>query len=326
MDEFKEDISPEEFEYERQDQPTRHTRRTLPKHAYYLMIGAFAAVFLFCAVYLGIYLWNSYHAESMYDDLESLRDQAAATMPNDPTQGGSTNPSQGEDGGNSSKPQSPQILPELKPIYDLNSDLVGYLDFPYEGLNLSYPVLQRKGDPAFSDYYLTHDFYGNESQSGCPYVPFWYDVFKPSDNIVICGHNMKTGGMFNKLTYYQDKAYWENHQTFRFDTLYERRTYQIFAVFKTAGRLYTEDGGNWGYPFHRYNDFPSEEEFNQYIAEVKGAAFENGEYQGYSFYDTGITPEYGDELLCVYTCEYTMKEPDGISTNGRFVVMAVRID
>ena len=37
-----------------------------------------------------------------------------------------------------------------------------------------------------------------------------------------------------------------------------------------------------------------------------------------AFYDTGITPVYGDKLICLSTCEYTL-------ANGRLVVMARRI-
>ena len=37
-----------------------------------------------------------------------------------------------------------------------------------------------------------------------------------------------------------------------------------------------------------------------------------------SFYETGITPVYGDKLICLSTCEYTLD-------NGRLVVAAVRI-
>ena len=37
-----------------------------------------------------------------------------------------------------------------------------------------------------------------------------------------------------------------------------------------------------------------------------------------SFYDTGITPSYGDKMICLSTCEYTQEQ-------GRFVVAAVRI-
>lgn len=35
-------------------------------------------------------------------------------------------------------------------------------------------------------------------------------------------------------------------------------------------------------------------------------------------YDTGITAEYGDELITLSTCEYTYE-------NGRFVVVAKKI-
>ena len=40
-----------------------------------------------------------------------------------------------------------------------------------------------------------------------------------------------------------------------------------------------------------------------------------------AFYDTGITPQYGDKLICLSTCEYTLG-----GGNGRFVVCAYRID
>ena len=35
--------------------------------------------------------------------------------------------------------------------------------------------------------------------------------------------------------------------------------------------------------------------------------------------DSGITPEYGDELLTLSTCEYS-------SSNGRYVVCARRVE
>ena len=52
----------------------------------------------------------------------------------------------------------------------------------------------------------------------------------------------------------------------------------------------------------------SEEEFNEFIATIKDL----------SFYDTGITPVYGDKIICLSTCEYSQD-------NGRLVVAAVRI-
>lgn len=293
---------------------TQPKRRGISRPTYYALIVIFAAVFLLAGIYLGGYYWETSHTEEDYDALASIYQQGVQSRPSF-SMPGSTGTTSGET-------QPPTILPELQQIYELNNHLVGYLNFPSSSLKMSYPVLQSPED---DDFYLNHDFYGNESIVGCPYIPDHCDVFEPSDHVVIYGHNLRTGGMFNKLTYYREKSFWENNQTFTFDTLYERHTYQIFAVFKTAATQYKEDGTPWGYPYHRTNEFTTKEAFDQFIADVKGAAFTGGKYQGWTFYDTGITPEYGDKLLCLSTCEYTMRDPDG-TLNGRLVVMAVRID
>ena len=47
-----------------------------------------------------------------------------------------------------------RILPELKEIYELNHDLVGWITIP--GTNVDYPVVQSDD----MDFYLHHDFYG----------------------------------------------------------------------------------------------------------------------------------------------------------------------
>lgn len=293
--------------------PQKKKRFVQSKPIYYALICIFSAVFVLSGIYLGGYFYETGSAQEDYDVLASIYEQV--TRPSNMPTSKPTDSAPVET-------QPPTILPELQPIYELNSDLVGYINFPYSGLNLRYPVMQTPED---DDFYLTHDFYGKESIVGCPYVPASCNVFKPSDNIVIYGHNLKTGAMFSKLTYYREKSYWENHQTFYFDTLYERHTYQIFAVFKTAAKQFTDDGQHWGFPYHRLNEFATAEEFDKFIADVKGAAFTEGGYKGWTFYDTGITPQYGDKLVCLSTCEYTMKDPDG-TVNGRWVVMAVRID
>ena len=303
MDEHREEVHAE--------QP-KQKHGSMSKVTYYALIVIFAAVFVLAGIYLGGYFLETGSAQQDYDALASIYQEN--------TRG--TSPSTSGENAGTQKPQEPTILPELQAIYNLNDDLVGYLNFPYDNLNLKYPVMQTPED---SDYYLNHDFYGNESIAGCPYVPDDCDVFKPTDKVILYGHNLKTGGMFNKLTYYREKSYWQTHQTFYFDTLYERHTYQIFAVFKTAAHQIGPDGEPWGYPFHRNHNFETKEEFDKFIADIKGAAFESGKYQGWTFYDTGITPQFGDKILCLATCEYTMRDPDG-TIDGRLIVAAVRIE
>ena len=52
--------------------------------------------------------------------------------------------------------------------------------------------------------------------------------------LVLVGSVMKNGTMFSDLEKFKSKDFWEEHKTFRFDTLYVKQTYEIIAVFKTA--------------------------------------------------------------------------------------------
>ena len=108
--------------------------------------------------------------------------------------------------------------------------------------------------------------------------------------------------MFHGLMAYTEKEAWDYNSLIFFDTLKERHVYKIFAVFKTTANL------GEGFRYHQFVDAKNEQEFNEFVSTCKELAF----------YDTGITPVYGDKLLCLSTCEYTLE-------NGRLVVAAVRI-
>lgn len=190
------------------------------------------------------------------------------------------------------------LLPWYQELHDQNSDMVGWLQI--ENSKINYPVMQTSMDNA--NFYLYKDFDKNDSVRGSIYAAEICDVFEPSDNITLFGHNMKDGSMFAYLGNYYEKSAWENNPLIFFDTLTESHVYKIFAVFKTSGT------DNVGFAYHQMADAKDEAEFNQFVATCKELAF----------YDTGITPVYGDKLLCLSTCEYTID-------NGRFVVAAVRI-
>ena len=191
----------------------------------------------------------------------------------------------------------PVMIAGYEEIYNQNNDLVGWIKM--EGTKLNYPVMQTPADPNF---YLYRDFDKKDSTRGSIYAWGDADVLVPSDNITIFGHNMADGSMFNCLGAYTSKVAWENNPIIMFDTLYEYHTYKILAVFKTSANL------GQGFSYHKFVDAADEEEFNDFVAECKRL----------SFYETGITPVYGDKLICLSTCEYTLD-------NGRLVVAAVRI-
>jgi sortase B len=109
--------------------------------------------------------------------------------------------------------------------------------------------------------------------------------------------------MFAGLDKFKKEAFFKDHQTFTFDTLYEHHTYQIWAVFKTSANL------DQGFPYHQFSDAATQEEFDAFVSTVKSM----------QFYETGVTPQFGDKMIALSTCEYSLD-------NGRFVVCAVRVD
>ena len=63
-----------------------------------------------------------------------------------------------------------------------------------------------------------------------------------------------------------------------------------------------------GFAYHQFNDAANEEEFDAFVKQVKSM----------SFYNTGVDAQYGDMLITLSTCEYTLN-------NGRLVVVAKRV-
>lgn len=193
----------------------------------------------------------------------------------------------------------PTMLPELADLYEQNKDLVGWISI--EDTNINYPVVQSVDR---QDFYLKHAFDGSYSDYGCPYVQEDCDVQKPSDNLVIYGHHMSNGSMFAHLEKYKDEGFWSEHRAITFNTLTDKQEYEIVAVFRTV--VYTDSPE--AFKFYRFIDAESANAFDDFIAKSKEL----------SFYDTGVTAEYGDKLITLSTCEYSRN-------NSRLVVVAKRI-
>ena len=252
------------------------------------------------------YVADSMQQKKEYDALAELVEQArsdaapqapAATTPRVPD--ATSDISSGPEATEESPPaeaEGDSILPEYALPYQKNSDLVGWMTI--DGTPINYPVMQT---PDRVDYYLHRNFEKKESSHGCLYVRESCDVFAPSDNLTIYGHHMKDGSMFASLDKYRKMEFWEEYPEIQFDTLYNRQTYTIFAVFKTTASV------GEGFTYHLFEDAADEAEFNDFVSTCKKL----------SFYDTGITPEYGDKMITLSTCEYSQD-------NGRLVVVAVR--
>lgn len=177
-------------------------------------------------------------------------------------------------------------------------DLVGWIQIPQTGLD--YPVMQTPQEP---NYYLHRDINGNKSSYGVPYLQENCDV-DASDHLIIYGHHMKNGDMFGSLEEYQSPDYWRDNRSIFLWFGESEREYEIFAVFKTSASVANTNI----FYYNSFVDAEDEEAYNAFVKQVKGL----------SFYETHIVPQYGEQLLTLSTCEYTLED-------GRLVVMARRI-
>ena len=184
---------------------------------------------------------------------------------------------------------------DLQELYSINNDFIGWLKI--KDSKISYPVVQTEIERR--DYYLRKNFYKDYSYYGTPYIAEYCDILK-SDNIIIYGHHIKGNKMFGELEKYQNKKYYSNHNKINFNTIYGEYEYEIISVFKTVI--------DTGFRYYEFEKARTQEEYNNFISQCKSI----------ELYETGQTAEYGDKLITISTCDYSVK-------NGRLVVVAKQV-
>ncbi len=192
----------------------------------------------------------------------------------------------------------PDVLDEYKTLYNKNKKLIGWLKI--DDTIIDYPVMQTSNN----DYYLDHNFNQEKDKNGSIFMDAECVAYPRSQNLILYGHHMKSGKMFGDLEKYAKESYYKEHSIIHFDTIYEKSVYQVMYVFRTKVLKENEIA----FKYYQFIDAGSAEEFNSYMNEMAQM----------SLYDTGLTAQYGDELLTLSTCDHSQ-------TDGRFVVVAKRI-
>ena len=273
-------------EFQAREQKKKKAR--LRDRLYNLAMVVFALVFLASAGLLIKRWYDDRKTENEFSSLASLiSTEAADTVSSAPTD---------------SAVQQPQAVDNTAKFAALkarNPDFIGWISI--DGTNLDFPVMYT---PDRENFYLRHDFNGEYSNYGVPYLDedCTLTADTQGDNLVIYGHNMKTGTIFGCLTEYKKADYYASHPNIELDTLYGDGQYEVYAAFAI------DVIQDQNFLYNTYLDM-DEETFNQFVGEVKRR----------SDVDSGITPQYGDHLLTLSTCEYS-------TSNGRYVVCARKLE
>ena len=205
--------------------------------------------------------------------------------------------------------------PSFKTLYRMNNDVRAWLTFTagsdgsdlFDGA-IDNPVVQTTDN----DYYLTHDYWGNYDKAGTLYFDYRNDLNAGAvnRNLIIFGHNIKSGLMFSHFNRLVGGNLMRARKltTLQLNTLYEQRTYKVFAV---AVFNVNEDEG----PVFNYlrTNFNSEESFLTFVSELRRR----------SLFDFGdVDVQAGDEILTMSSC--TNRRESHLK-DGRVVVFARRV-
>ncbi len=196
---------------------------------------------------------------------------------------------------NEEQKQETERMLQVKQLQEQNPDIVGWLEI--ENTNINYPVLQGTDNR----YYMTHNYKKENSKNGSIFLDAKYNWNIPSNNLLIYGHNLGNGMMFQELLKYEKESFYQEHPVIRFTTADEDTKYEIISAFKS--RVYHKSEKNvFRYYFFLNNE--SEEEYREFVKNAKNA----------SLYPINATASYGDQLITLSTCSYHVQD-------GRFAVV-----
>lgn len=191
------------------------------------------------------------------------------------------------------------MLDYMAELYNKNQDVAGYVKIA--DTKIDNPVVYTPED---MNKYLYTNLDGAYSYAGEVIMDIRCTIDPESPNIILHGHNMNDGTMFNNILKYEKKEFWEEHPIINYSTLYEEREYMVIAAFREQIYAPVEDV----FRYYEFTNPQTEEEFNKGMEYMMSRAA----------YDTGITAEFGDRLLILSTCAYHVDD-------GRFVVIAKEV-
>ena len=260
--------------------------RDLPKpiRVRKIITWVFTAIGVGCLGYFAFYVRQADNTQSNYEKLADLKgtDYRANQVEIHLTK----------------QEDAPDILQDYITLYNNNKSLVGWVKI--DDTLIDYPVMQSPNE----DYYLDHNFNQEKDNNGSIFIDSECSIWPRSQNIIMYGHNMKSGKMFGELKKYKQEDFAKEHPYIFFDTLYNKGKYQVMYVF--GDNVYDEVEVTFKY--YQFINANSQAEWDSAMHDMSEK----------SLYDTGVTASYGEDIITLSTCDY---EKDA----ERFVVVAKRV-
>jgi len=278
-----------------------------------LLLYVLIAVFLISLSYISVRVYSYYKEDKIYEEIRTSVQTQDKGQVFSPDLAGSPGP----DGSNeqdmeplpytivNGDPEEVDPSGVLKIYAELkakNSDLVGWISIPGFAKAIDYPIMQSFDN----EYYLRHDFYKNESNSGSIFMDFSNLSAEPDRNIIIYGHAMRNNSMFGNLRGYPtDSEKYEKVSVIYLDLLYTRLEYRVFSAYSC------EKDFNY-----RRTVFTDDEDYMDFLNTVRSK----------SEHDFGIALSPRDKIITLSTCDKSIGQDWRIVIHGKLVKQVVYDD
>lgn len=283
-----------------------------------ILLAAIAAVCLTVAIVLTArQLMDYIHLQNVVEALKPSEDSDPqadpSVLPDDdsgseppsftPEEESPSESSSGTDEEKTSAPSEAAPEPVVNPYRDsflANGDMAGWLQIP--DTVIDYPIMWT---PENEEFYLRKGFDGSRDRNGCLILDTDSCVDPLTTNLIIHGHNMRSGTMFGTLTDYEDEEFFREHKKIILYTKECQRNYEVIAVFRSQVYKKTQKV----FKFYQFFQADTQEEFDDFYQNIMEL----------SIYDTGVTAEFGDRFITLSTCSKHVEQ-------GRFVVVAKEVE
>ena len=286
------------------------------KYIKIILIILGCVLFLAAIVLICVQTGQSARSKALLDALRNDAANGMSTQENSDIASENAEPSLGEssddntldetkenDDTQASEPEdlvSPSIPNPYAESFLKNPDMAGWLVVP--DTVIDYPIMWTPED---EEFYLYKDFNGNDDKNGSLILDTESCVDPLTTNLIIHGHNMKSGAMFGNLTAYEKKEYFDTHREIILYTKDCKRRYEVIAVFRS--QVYKKSDNVFKY--YKFFQADTQEEFDDFYNNIKNL----------SVYDTGVSAKFGDNFITLSTCTYHVER-------GRFVVVAKEVE
>lgn len=135
---------------------------------------------------------------------------------------------------NSSDISTEEFKIDFDGLYEINNSCFGWIKI--NNTNISYPIVKYTNN----DYYLNHSFDHSSNSSGWIFADYRNACDGYDKNLIIYGHNVKNGTMFNALNNCTNKEWYSdnNNRIISIYTPTETINYEIFSIYVIAAENY----------------------------------------------------------------------------------------